>query len=131
VETLGLRCDVRDVQVITDCAAETLGHMPDIGGLVHCAGVVDQEGLDGLTEESWDCGIAVHLRALPFLIKAFLPAMARRLLSPPHRSTRRSAMRSTLSTRLARVACCRWSALWGTGWRRMASALIRFRLARL
>ena len=78
VETLGLRCDVRDVQAITDCAAETLAQMPDIGGLVHCAGVVDQEGLDGLTEESWDSGIAVHLRALPFLIKAFLPELASR-----------------------------------------------------
>ena len=78
VETLGLRCDVRDLKAITDCAAETLAQMPNIGGLVHCAGVVDQEGLDGMTEESWDCGIAVHLRALPFLIKAFLPELASR-----------------------------------------------------
>lgn len=72
---IGQAVDVRDLAAIEAAAADTLARLPAIGGLVHCAGVVDTDGLDGMTAESWDAGIAVHLRALPFLIKAFLPSL--------------------------------------------------------
>lgn len=71
----GFGVDVRDLAAIAQGAIRTLAALPVIGGLVHCAGTVDTDNLDGMTEESWDSGIAVHLRALPFFIKAFLPAL--------------------------------------------------------
>lgn len=64
--------DVRDLAAIEQGAAATRERLGHIGGLVHCAGIVDTDNLDGMTEQSWNDGIAVHLRALPFLIKAFL-----------------------------------------------------------
>ena len=70
---IGLAVDVRDLHAIERGAAETRLALPSVGALVHCAGVVDTASIDGMTEQSWDDGIAVHLRALPFLIKAFLP----------------------------------------------------------
>jgi NAD(P)-dependent dehydrogenase (short-subunit alcohol dehydrogenase family) len=78
VPALGLAVDVRDLAAIEAGARQTLADLPDVGGLFHCAGVVDVTGLDGLTEAIWNDGIAVHLRALPFLVKAFLPALAAR-----------------------------------------------------
>ncbi|MBS0474225.1 MAG: SDR family oxidoreductase [Sphingomonadales bacterium] len=72
---IGLGVDVRDLAAIEAGAQATLAQLPNVGGLVHCAGIVDTDSLDGMTEESWDSGIAVHLRALPFLIKAFLPSL--------------------------------------------------------
>lgn len=68
---IGLGVDVRDLDAIVAGASRTLAELPHVGGLVHCAGVVDTGGLAGITPESWDLGIAVHLRALPFLIQAF------------------------------------------------------------
>ena len=75
VAALGLAVDVTDLEAIADGAKRTLEALPQVGGLVHCAGIADADNLDGLTPESWDKGIAVHLRALPFLIKAFLPSL--------------------------------------------------------
>lgn len=72
---IGLGVDVRDLAAIEEGARRTCAQLPAIGGLVHCAGIVDTGGLDGMTGEEWDSGIAVHLRALPFLIKAFLPSL--------------------------------------------------------
>lgn len=68
----GFGVDVRDLAAIQEAAGSTRSVLPSIGGLVHCAGTVDLDSIDGMTEESWDQGIAVHLRAIPFLIKAFL-----------------------------------------------------------
>ncbi|SFR88736.1 SDR family NAD(P)-dependent oxidoreductase [Sphingomonas jatrophae] len=72
VAASGHGIDVRDLAAIERGAAATCERIGQVGGLVHCAGVVDTDGLDGMTEQSWNDGIAVHLRALPFLIKAFL-----------------------------------------------------------
>lgn len=74
-EAIGLGVDVRDLAAIEAGARDTLARLPGVGGLVHCAGTVDTDGLDGMTQDSWDSGIGVHLRALPFLIKAFLPSL--------------------------------------------------------
>jgi NAD(P)-dependent dehydrogenase (short-subunit alcohol dehydrogenase family) len=43
---------------------------------VHCAGTVDTGGLEGITPETWDAGINLHLRALALLTKAMLPDLA-------------------------------------------------------
>ncbi|WP_235829402.1 SDR family NAD(P)-dependent oxidoreductase [Croceicoccus estronivorus] len=73
VTAVGMGVDVRDLSAIAAAAEGTRALLLGIGGLVHCAGIVDTDSIDGLTQASWDSGIAVHLRAIPFLIKAFLP----------------------------------------------------------
>lgn len=72
VVTAGFGVDVRDVDAITTGAARTRAALPSIGGLVHCAGTVDTGSLEGITVDTWDAGINVHLRPIPFLIQAFL-----------------------------------------------------------
>lgn len=72
VVCLGLGVDVRDIAAMKAAAERTRAKLPSIGGIVHCAGIVDTDNLDGLTVESWNSGIAVHLRAIPFLIQLFL-----------------------------------------------------------
>lgn len=72
VTAVGFGVDVRDVDAIASAAARTQEALPTIGGIVHCAGTVDTGSLEGITAESWDSGINVHLRPIPFLIQAFL-----------------------------------------------------------
>lgn len=72
VATVGLGVDVRDPAAIAEGAAATRAALPTVGGLVHCAGVVDTGSLEGITLDTWDAGIAVHLRAIPFLVQTFL-----------------------------------------------------------
>ena len=72
VVTAGFGVDVRDVDAITTGAARTRAALSSIGGLVHCAGTVDTGSLEGITVDTWDAGINVHLRPIPFLIQAFL-----------------------------------------------------------
>lgn len=65
--------DLRDPEAIADAAVRTRSMLPTIGGLVHCAGTVDTGSLEGVTVQSWDDGVNVHLRPIPFLVQAFLP----------------------------------------------------------
>ncbi|SLK00451.1 SDR family NAD(P)-dependent oxidoreductase [Novosphingobium mathurense] len=51
--------------------------LPPLGGLVHCAGVVDTGSLEGITPESWQTGIDIHLRALAFMTQAMAADLAR------------------------------------------------------
>jgi NAD(P)-dependent dehydrogenase (short-subunit alcohol dehydrogenase family) len=76
VTTQGLSVDVRDPQALERGVASTREALPTIGGLVHAAGIVDTDSLDGLTPESWDNGINIHLRPLALLSKALLPDLA-------------------------------------------------------
>jgi NAD(P)-dependent dehydrogenase (short-subunit alcohol dehydrogenase family) len=72
VTAVGFGVDVRDVDAIAAGAARTRAALPSIGGIVHCAGTVDTGSLEGITADTWDSGINVHLRPIPFLIQAFL-----------------------------------------------------------
>jgi NAD(P)-dependent dehydrogenase (short-subunit alcohol dehydrogenase family) len=72
VTTFGLGVDVRDVDAIAAAADRTRAALPSVGGIVHCAGTVDTGSLEGVTAETWDSGINVHLRPIPFLVQAFL-----------------------------------------------------------
>lgn len=69
---IGLGVDVRDIAAIEAAAVKTRSLMPSIGGIVHCAGIVDTGSLDGITPESWDDGMNVHLRAIILLLQQFL-----------------------------------------------------------
>jgi len=73
VRTFAAGVDVRDPKAIAAGLAATRAALPSLGGLVHAAGTVDTDSLDGLTPESWDAGIAVHLRALALIAQALLP----------------------------------------------------------
>ncbi len=68
----GLGVDVRDPDAILVGASRTREVLTSVGGIVHCAGTVDTGSLEGITVDSWDSGINVHLRPIPFLIQAFL-----------------------------------------------------------
>ena len=72
----GLAVDVRDPAALDAGVEAARAALPSIGGLVHAAGIVDGDSLDGLTPESFDEGIHVHLRPLALLAKALLPDLA-------------------------------------------------------
>ena len=68
--------DLRDLGGIEAALAATREAIGAPGGLVHAAGVVDTASLDGLTAESWDSGIAIHLRSLAFIVQAIRQDLA-------------------------------------------------------
>jgi len=72
VATIGLGVDVRDADAIRAAAKITRAALPSVGGIFHCAGTVDTDGFEGVTPESWDDGINVHLRPVVLLAQAFL-----------------------------------------------------------
>ncbi|MFZ5704014.1 MAG: SDR family NAD(P)-dependent oxidoreductase [Pseudomonadota bacterium] len=65
--------DLRDLADIDRALADSRAALGPVGGIVHAAGTVDTASLDGITAESWEDGIAVHLRALAFLVQGALP----------------------------------------------------------
>lgn len=77
VVALGLGVDVRDPAAIIQAAGATRAALPSIGGIVHCAGIVDTASLEGITIESWDDGINIHLRPIVLLLQAFLDDLKR------------------------------------------------------
>lgn len=68
--------DLREIGAIEQALAATRKAVGAPGGLVHAAGVVDIGSLDGLTEEAWDSGIAIHLRSMAFIIQAIRDDLA-------------------------------------------------------
>ncbi len=73
VKAIGLSVDVRDLTSYADAIAASRAALGPLSGLVHAAGIVDTESLDGLTAESWAAGIDTHLRPLAMLAQALLP----------------------------------------------------------
>lgn len=72
VGAVGIAIDLRDPAAIAPALAKTRAALPKIGGLVHAAGVVDSGSLEGVTVESWDAGLNVHLRPLILLVQAMM-----------------------------------------------------------
>jgi NAD(P)-dependent dehydrogenase (short-subunit alcohol dehydrogenase family) len=72
VATFAVAVDLRDLQATGPALTETRRALGALGGLVHAAGVVDTGSLDGVTPESWDAGMNVHLRPLILLTQAML-----------------------------------------------------------
>ncbi|MNS91446.1 3-oxoacyl-[acyl-carrier-protein] reductase FabG [compost metagenome] len=73
VPTFGLGIDLRAPAGLGDALARTRAALPALGGMVHAAGVVDQSGIDGLTQARWDAVLDVNLRAMALLVQAMLP----------------------------------------------------------
>lgn len=72
VAAIGIAVDMRQMDAFADAIEQTRAALPNIGGLVHAAGIVDTGSLDGMTPQSWDDGIAVHLKALAFMVQALI-----------------------------------------------------------
>jgi NAD(P)-dependent dehydrogenase (short-subunit alcohol dehydrogenase family) len=72
VAVVGIGVDLRDLQALGPALTETRRALSPLGGLVHAAGTVDTGSLDGITPETWDAGMNVHLRALVLLVQAML-----------------------------------------------------------
>lgn len=75
VVAFGCAVDVRDPERILAAVAETQRALPSIGGFVHAAGVVDTASLEGITPETFDDGIRIHLRPVALITQALLPAL--------------------------------------------------------
>lgn len=73
VAALGVAIDLTDLAAYPAAIEASRAALGTLGGLVHCAGIVDTGSLDGLTEEVWAAGINTHLRPLAMLTKALLP----------------------------------------------------------
>lgn len=71
VRASGLTVDLRDPQAVTPAALATRGELGNIGGFVHCAGTAPTTGLDGVTPDNFDAGMALHVRAIVLLAQAF------------------------------------------------------------
>lgn len=67
VEAIGIKVDIADINIYEAAIKTTLEALGKVGGLVHSAGVVDTDSLEGITEDSWTAGINTHLRPLAIL----------------------------------------------------------------
>jgi len=70
VPTVAVTVDVRDPDALARAAAASRVGLPSIGAFVHCAGTVDTGSLEGVTLQSWDDGLHVHLRPIVLLAQA-------------------------------------------------------------
>ncbi len=73
VAAIGLGVDIADHGAYAKAIEQSRAAMGSVGGLVHAAGIVDTASLDGITPESWDRGMNIHLRPVALLVQALLP----------------------------------------------------------
>jgi NAD(P)-dependent dehydrogenase (short-subunit alcohol dehydrogenase family) len=73
VAAVGVGVDLCEPSALRVALSATRAVLPKIGGLLHAAGTVDTESLEGITPEKWDAGINVHLRSFALLVQALLP----------------------------------------------------------
>lgn len=77
VPAIGFGVDVRSPETIATAADATRQGLPSLGGIVHCAGIVDTGSLEGITLDSWADGINIHLRPIVLLLQTFLQDLKR------------------------------------------------------
>jgi len=73
VAAIGLGVDVADHKAYANAIGQSRAALGPIGGLVHAAGIVDAGSLDGITPDTWERGINIHLRPVALLVQALLP----------------------------------------------------------
>ena len=71
VRAAGFSVDLRNPQAVTPAAIATREAIGPVGGIVHCAGTADMTGIDGVTPENWDAGLALHARSVVLITQAF------------------------------------------------------------
>ena len=77
VATIGIGVDVADPEAYATAIAKSREAIGSIGGLVHAAGIVDTASLEGITPDTWEQGINIHLRPVALLVQALLPDLQR------------------------------------------------------
>ncbi|MFT4054052.1 MAG: SDR family oxidoreductase [Novosphingobium sp.] len=70
VAAIGLSADLRNPQAIVPAALQSREALGSVGGIVHSAGTAQVTGIDGVTPENWDSGLALHARALVLMTQA-------------------------------------------------------------
>ena len=71
VAAVGQVVDLRDPQGVSPAAPVTRRALGSVGGIVHCAGTSPATGIDGVTPDNFDAGMALHVRAIILLTQAF------------------------------------------------------------
>ncbi|EQB02597.1 hypothetical protein L288_16510 [Sphingobium quisquiliarum P25] len=71
VAATGLSVDLRNSQAVTPAAIASREALGSVGGIVHGAGTSEITGIDGVTPDNWDAGLALHARALVLITQAF------------------------------------------------------------
>lgn len=71
VAAVGQAVDLRDPQAVSPAALATRSALGSVGGIVHCAGTSPATGIDGVTPDNFDAGMALHVRAIILLTQAF------------------------------------------------------------
>jgi len=71
VVAFGLATDLRDPQAVIPAALARREALGRVGAIVHAAGTAVQTGIEGVTPENWDAGLALHVRAIVLMTQAF------------------------------------------------------------
>lgn len=71
VRATGLGVDLRNSQAVMPAAIATREAIGLVGGIVHAAGTAEVTGIEGVTPDNWDAGLALHARAIVLLTQAF------------------------------------------------------------
>lgn len=71
VRALGISVDLRNSQAVAPAAIATREALGSVGGIVHGAGTAEATGIDGVTPDNWDAGLALHARAVVLMTQAF------------------------------------------------------------
>jgi len=72
VSASGVSVDLRDPQAVVPAALATRAALGPVGGIVHAAGTALQSGIEGVTPDNFDSGMALHVRALILIAQAFM-----------------------------------------------------------
>ena len=64
--------DVRDVELLRAACDATRAALPNIGGLVHSAGIGDTGGIAGFNPDAFDSAFAIHVRPIPLIVQMIL-----------------------------------------------------------
>ncbi|MGH6781302.1 MAG: SDR family NAD(P)-dependent oxidoreductase [Sphingomonadaceae bacterium] len=70
VAAVGVAADLSSLEAIAPALDATRAAVGAPGGLVHAAGIVDTGSLEGITAQTWEAGIGIHLRAFAFIAQA-------------------------------------------------------------
>ena len=71
VVTAAIVADLRNPQAVPPAAAATREVITNIGAIVHSAGTGETTGIDGVTPDNWDAGMALHVRTIILLVQQF------------------------------------------------------------
>lgn len=71
VPAVGLAVDLRNSQAVAPAAHASRAALGAIGAIMHGAGTAEATGIDGVTPDNWDAGLALHARALVLITQAF------------------------------------------------------------